>query len=76
MNCPQCQDCSSCGHRQTHSLADRVNRTYSCPCCGIVVDRDYNASRNILGLAATVSGVGLAELRNCYELKVETAWEA
>jgi putative transposase len=41
------QDCSRCGHRQTLSLADR---TYTCPCCGLVLDRDLNASRNILRL--------------------------
>ncbi len=41
------QDCSSCGHRQTLSLADRI---YTCSCCGIVLDRDYNASLNILRL--------------------------
>jgi putative transposase len=39
------QDCSQCGHRQVLSLADR---TYTCPCCGVVVDRDFNASLNIL----------------------------
>src|SRR5262249_55900020 len=41
------QDCSQCGHRQTLSLSDR---TATCPCCGIVLDRDYNASLNILRL--------------------------
>ncbi|HKB47007.1 MAG TPA: transposase, partial [Ktedonobacterales bacterium] len=41
------QDCSQCGHRQTLSLSDR---TYICPCCGVVLDRDYNASLNILRL--------------------------
>jgi putative transposase len=41
------QDCSQCGHRHKLSLSDR---TYTCPCCGIVVDRDLNASRNILRL--------------------------
>ena len=39
------QDCSQCGHRQPLSLSDR---TYTCPCCGAVLDRDYNASLNIL----------------------------
>lgn len=39
------QDCSQCGHRQPLSLADR---TYACPCCGVVLDRDVNASLNIL----------------------------
>lgn len=41
------QDCSRCGHRQKLSLADRV---YTCPCCGLVIDRDLNASLNILRL--------------------------
>lgn len=39
------QDCSQCGHRQPLSLSDR---TYACPCCGLVLDRDFNASLNIL----------------------------
>jgi len=42
------QDCSSCGHRKTDlTLADR---TYTCPCCGVVLDRDLNAARNILSV--------------------------
>jgi putative transposase len=41
------QDCSSCGHRQSLTLADR---TYTCPCCGMILDRDLNASRNILAV--------------------------
>jgi putative transposase len=41
------QHCSSCGHRQLLSLADR---TYTCSCCGVVLDRDFNASLNILAL--------------------------
>jgi putative transposase len=41
------QDCSGCGHRQTLSLADR---TYACPCCGLVLDRDLNAAKNIVRL--------------------------
>jgi putative transposase len=41
------QDCSQCGHRQHLSLA---GRTYTCPCCGVVLDRDLNAARNILAL--------------------------
>ena len=41
------QDCSQCGHRQHLSLSDR---TYTCPCCGVVLDRDFNASLNILRL--------------------------
>jgi putative transposase len=41
------QDCSGCGHRQKLSLSDRL---YTCPCCGLVLDRDLNAARNILRL--------------------------
>jgi putative transposase len=41
------QDCSQCGHRQALALSDR---TYTCPCCGVVLDRDRNASLNILRL--------------------------
>jgi len=40
------QDCSACGHRNTDlTLADR---TYRCPRCGLSLDRDRNAARNIL----------------------------
>ena len=41
------QDCSQCGHRQTMPLSER---TYTCPCCGVVLDRDFNASLNILSV--------------------------
>ncbi len=42
------QNCSGCGHRNSDlSLADRV---YHCDCCGLVIDRDLNASLNILAL--------------------------
>src|SRR5258708_7545489 len=41
------QDCSQCGHRQPLSLSDR---TSTCPCCGVIVDRDLNASLNMLRL--------------------------
>jgi len=41
------QECSGCGHRQSLSLSDR---TSTCPCCRLVLDRDLNASLNILRL--------------------------
>src|SRR5262249_54369068 len=41
------QDCFGCGHRQPLSLADR---TYTCPSCGLAIDRDLNASKNIVAL--------------------------
>jgi putative transposase len=53
------QDCSRCGHRQQLSLSDRV---YLCPCCGLVLDRDLNAARNILRLAKELLGWGQPSL--------------
>lgn len=41
------QTCSSCGHRQKMSLGKRI---YKCPCCHLEIDRDLNASINILAL--------------------------
>jgi putative transposase len=42
------QECSQCGHRKTDlTLADRM---YTCSCCGVVLDRDRNASLNILSV--------------------------
>lgn len=41
---PSSQLCHQCGHRQKMSLE---KRTYVCPDCGMVMDRDYNASLNI-----------------------------
>ena len=38
------QLCSCCGHKQKLKLSDR---TYICPSCGLVIDRDTNAAKNI-----------------------------
>jgi putative transposase len=48
------QTCSACGHRQKLLLSER---SYGCPCCGIVRDRDQNAARNILRLGLQSLGV-------------------
>lgn len=39
------QDCSECGYRLKKKLSDRV---HNCPNCELVIDRDLNASKNIL----------------------------
>ena len=39
------QDCSGCGERVKKTLS---TRTHQCPKCGLVLDRDHNASINIL----------------------------
>ena len=41
---PSSQLCHICGHRQ--KMKPSV-RTYVCPDCGMVMDRDYNAAINI-----------------------------
>ena len=45
---PSSQICSKCGHRQKMPLDQR---TYVCPGCGQVIDRDLNAAINIRDFA-------------------------
>ena len=47
------QTCSACRHRQEMPLSVRF---YECPCCGLVIDRDHNASKNILEEALEAVG--------------------
>jgi putative transposase len=47
------QDCSGCHHRQVMPLDVRV---YACPCCSLVLDRDHNASLNILSVGLHALG--------------------
>ena len=44
--------CSVCGHIQSMPLSQR---TYNCPECGNVMDRDHNASINILQIGQELS---------------------
>jgi putative transposase len=48
------QDCSGCGERVPKSLSVR---THVCPACGLVMDRDENAARNILWAGQALRGV-------------------
>lgn len=41
------QTCSNCGYRTEKKLQDRIHK---CCCCGLELDRDHNAARNILTL--------------------------
>ena len=52
------QECSSCGEVVPKTLAVRTHR---CPHCGLVMDRDENAARNILARSKYVAQ-GLGEL--------------
>ncbi len=47
------QTCSCCGHRKAMLLSVRV---YECVVCGLVMDRDHNASVNILAEACGRAG--------------------
>jgi putative transposase len=44
------QLCSNCGNKSSQTK-DLGCRTYICPVCGMVMDRDINASKNLLKLA-------------------------
>lgn len=44
------QLCSGCGNKSSQTK-DLSCRTYNCPVCGLEIDRDYNASLNLLKLA-------------------------
>ena len=64
---PSSKTCSQCGAVKTKlSLAER---TYNCERCGLVIDRDRNASINLAALAASTStasgaGTGQSHLAN------------
>ncbi len=47
------QDCSGCGERVEKSLSVR---THIGSCCGLVLDRDENAARNIQAAGQSVRG--------------------
>src|SRR5262249_28457621 len=67
---PLGQDCSGCGHRKTDlTLADR---TYTCVQCGLVIDRDRNAARNILARGNALVAVG----RHCLGSREKPRLEA
>ncbi|MGC5021904.1 IS607 family element RNA-guided endonuclease TnpB [Micromonospora sp. DT47] len=57
---PSSKTCSGCGAVKTKLALSE--RTYTCT-CGLVLDRDVNAARNLAALAVTVAGSG-SETRN------------
>jgi putative transposase len=48
---PSSKKCSGCGHVKAKLALSE--RTYRCDACGLVLDRDVNAARNLLSLAAS-----------------------
>lgn len=50
---PSSKRCSGCG--AVKDKLDLSERMYECACCGLAIDRDLNAARNLAQLATTVS---------------------
>lgn len=55
---PSSKTCSACGWQKTSLTL--TERTFMCEACGLVLDRDQNAARNLLGLAASGADSGNA----------------
>jgi len=57
---PSSKTCSCCGHRRDDLTLKE--RTYVCPHCGTVIDRDLNAALNLLSLITNKVGIEYPEL--------------
>jgi len=56
---PSSKKCSSCGNKKDAlKLSDR---TYSCSSCGMIMDRDLNASLNLKNLAVSYTAAAFGE---------------
>ena len=52
---PSSKRCSNCGF--VKASLDLSERTYRCEACGLVIDRDYNASLNLMQAGKVIPGV-------------------
>ena len=52
---PSSKRCSSCGF--VKASLELSERTYRCEACGLVIDRDYNASLNLMQAGKVIPGV-------------------
>ena len=60
------QRCSGCGARVPKKLSVRI---HACPYCGIVLDRDENAARNIQTLGQSVKAPTRSDVGSCVALE-------
>ena len=60
------QRCSGCGARVPKTLSVRI---HACPYCGIVLDRDENAARNIQTLGQSVKAPTWSDVGSCVALE-------
>ena len=60
---PSSKRCSCCGF--VKASLELSERTYRCEACGLVIDRDYNASLNLMQAGAVSSGVPVESAASC-----------
>jgi putative transposase len=63
------QDCSGCGMKVPKGLGDRQHK---CPRCGLSIDRDLNAARNILNRAGVGPGLLNEAASACVQAETST----
>ena len=60
---PSSKRCSNCGF--VKASLDLSERTYRCEACGLVIDRDYNASLNLMQAGVVGPGVPVESAASC-----------
>ena len=67
---PSSKTCNCCGHiKESLSLNER---SWVCPKCNTLHDRDINASKNILQRALTIKSSGIDDYRHGVEIRPKT----
>jgi len=70
---PSSKLCSSCGNiKHDLKLSERI---YRCDACGLIMDRDYNSSRNIRRMGSHKGRAGAARIHACGDSYFGPAWD-